>query len=203
MTGRVFAIGFAALLLAGCSATAPVQNTGTGGPAQDSTSRVASTLFGQPQAPTPDALAPDVCPRIEVRDGSAVWREGSDNPTEVRYQATITDLARECRIDGSSLVIKVGIEGRVLVGPRGGAGQVRLPIRIAVTRGLSDAVWTRLYTVPITIPASAPSVDFTQVEEQVVIALPAPSEIGRMIIFVGFDSQARPAAPERGRRAAR
>ncbi|WP_216072652.1 hypothetical protein, partial [Acinetobacter baumannii] len=73
-------------------------------------------------------------------------RQGGEGPTELRYQATITDLARECRIEGQTMIVKVGIEGRVLTGPKAeGNARLTLPIRMAVTRGLSQSVWTRLY----------------------------------------------------------
>ncbi len=147
---------------------APQTPPGVGSP-------VHNALFGQPVPQGPQTLNPDACPRIEVRDGSAVWRQGGEGPTELRYQGTITDLARECRIDGQTMTIRVGIEGRVLVGPKGDAGSVTLPIRVAVTRGLSNPVWTRLYQVPIQIPAGAPSVAFTQVEDQVSFPLPPPA----------------------------
>jgi len=170
---------------------APQTPPGVGSP-------VHTALFGQPVPQGQQNLNPDACPRIEVRDGSAVWRQGGEGPTELRYQGTITDLARECRIEGQTMTIRVGIEGRVLVGPKGDAGRVTLPIRVAVTRGLSTPVWTRLYQVPIEIPSGSPSVSFTQVEDQVSFPLPEAAELATYIIFVGFDTQAQ--QPERQRR---
>lgn len=168
-------------------------------PPPPGTSRAADALFGPTVAPAPVALAPGVCPRAEVRDGSNVWRQGGENPTEVRYQATITETARECRIEGDRMFIRVGVEGRVIAGPKGGPGQVTLPIRVAVTRGLSQALWTRLYTLQISVPPGSPSVDFSHVENEVIIQLPTPDELSRTYIFVGFDTQASPEQSRRGR----
>ena len=63
---------------------APQTPPGVGSP-------VHNALFGQPVPAGPQTLTADACPRIEVRDGSAVWRQGGEGPTELRYQGTITD----------------------------------------------------------------------------------------------------------------
>lgn len=197
-----------ALALGGCNTSGSLfggsGTTAEGQSASGTGSAAHNALFGQQVAAGTDVLR--YCPRIEVRDGSNVWRQGGEGPMELRYQGTITDVARECRIEGGNMVVRVGVEGRVLTGPKGEGGRMSLPIRIAVTRGLSQPVWTRLYHVPIEVPAGAPSVTFTQVEDGVQFALPEPAELAEYIIFVGFDNQARsPEQPRRGRgaRAAR
>lgn len=206
----VFGVLAASFALAGCGAsgglfgggpqtTAPASASGAP-QTQSAASPLGNALFGEPVPPGAPAqsLQTGVCPRVEIRDGSNLWRQGGEGPTELRYQATITDLARECRIDGQTMIVKVGVEGRVLVGPAGGAGRIVLPIRIAVTRGLSQAVWTRFYQVPIEIPANAPNVAFTQIEEAVSFPLPSVQDLREHVIFVGFDLQAQQ-PPQRGR----
>lgn len=211
MTGR--ALARVALLsglsagLAGCGTSAG--NLFGGGQTQQAAqpapgvgSPVHNALFGQPVPAGPQTLQENLCPRIEVRDGSNVWRQGGEGPTELRYQATITDLARECRIDGQTMIVKVGIEGRVLTGPKAeGNARLTLPIRMAVTRGLSQSIWTRLYNVPIDVPANSPNVAFTQIEDQVSFPLPQPEELQTYVIFVGFDTMAQPQQRGRGRQA--
>ncbi len=74
-----------------------------------------------------------------------------------------------------------------------------LPIRVAVTRGLSTPVWSRLYQVPIQI-RRAPRASPSQVEDQVTFPLPEAAELATYIVFVGFDNQAtQPERPRRGR----
>jgi len=97
-------------------------------------------------------------------------------------------------------VIRVGVEGRLVLGPKGGPGQVNMPIRIALARGLSESIWTRLYQVGVQVPAGSPNVAFTQVEDGLTIPLPTPEELSRMIIFVGFDNLAPQRPEQRGRR---
>jgi hypothetical protein len=202
----ILALLAASALLGGCNTsgslfgggqttqpTSAAQQQGIGSPAH-------TALFGAPQVEG-QQTAVTHCPRIEIRDGSNVWRQGGEGPLELRYQATILELARECRIDGQMMTIRVGIEGRVLTGPKGEGGRLTLPIRVAVTQGLSNPVWTRLYQVPIDVPVGSPSVSFTQVEEQVQFPVPADAnELARYIVFVGFDNQAQqPERPRRGR----
>ncbi|MEI8147123.1 MAG: hypothetical protein WCH83_16850 [Alphaproteobacteria bacterium] len=200
-----------ALPLAACSGTgglfgggqdaATAQAPQAAGQGANPVNPVSNAVFGQPiAANAPVTLNDGICPRIEVRDGSNVWRQGGEGPTEVRFQATITDLARECRIEGNQMVIRVGVEGRLVLGPKGGPGQVNMPIRIALARGLSESIWTRLYQVGVQVPPGSPNVAFTQVEDGLVIPLPTPEELSRMIIFVGFDNLAPQRPEQRGRR---
>ena len=50
----------------------------------------------------------------------------------LKYQGTFVRAARECAVVGGQMVMKVGVEGRIIVGPAGGPGQVDVPLRIAV-----------------------------------------------------------------------
>src|SRR5215207_7757611 len=62
------------------------------------------------------------CPRVDVVEGGAAMRTyaggRTGSPESLRSQITIANVARECvgRPDGS-IVVKVGIEGRALIGP--------------------------------------------------------------------------------------
>ena len=51
-----------------------------------------------------------------------------------RYQVTIAQTARECAALGGVMTMKVGVQGRVLLGPAGGPGQVDIPLRMAVVQ---------------------------------------------------------------------
>ena len=42
------------------------------------------------------------------------------------------EIARECRVAGNQLIIKIGVEGRVLLGPAGSPGTFTVPVTIAV-----------------------------------------------------------------------
>ena len=60
--------------------------------------------------------------------------EGEPSALDLRYQGSITRTARECHLNGSTMTMKVGIEGRIITGPAGGPGNVDVPMRIAVVQ---------------------------------------------------------------------
>ena len=50
----------------------------------------------------------------------------------LRYQATFVRAARECRVKGKDVNIKVGVQGRIILGPAGGPGELTVPLRYAL-----------------------------------------------------------------------
>ena len=135
----------------------------------------------------PPAAPPQVdeveCPQVGVIDGGAAMRSGSGDA--VRSQISIARLARECvgRPDGSILV-KVGVEGRVLLGTAGGSGgRYDTSVRFVVKRG--DRVFaTKVKRVAAAIPAGDTQATFTVVEDGLVV----PPGVGEYEIDVGLGS---------------
>lgn len=134
-----------------------------------------------------EGIRSELCPSVDVRDGAAVYRltSGGDGPGDVRYQATFTEMARECFIEGNIFRIKIGLEGRVVVGPKGGAGTLTLPIRMAMIKGLNTPVWSKLYKVAVPVQVNGGA--FVLVENELSFPLPKPEELQAMEIYVGFD----------------
>ncbi len=117
-----------------------------------------------------------------------IYERGHDNETDfVRQQASITKTARECHTNGSTLTIKLGITGRVVAGPKGGAGTVTLPIRVAVVKqvGGNGPLFSNLYKVPVTVSAPTYSAGYEHVFDQISVQI-GPQD-RNLIIFVGFD----------------
>ena len=167
-----------------------------------------SNLFGggsDPAAAQAQAtpLSDEVdCPVVDVRTGAStitVYGPGEQAGTNVRYQATIGQMARECGIRAGSLAMKVGVQGRIVLGPVGNVGQIDVPIRIAVVEeGPSPkTLWTKLYRVPIAIPAGQSNVPFVHVESE--LTIPRPADIESTIIYVGFDQTTAPEEKSRRR----
>src|ERR1700722_8344290 len=103
------------------------------------------------------------CPAMQVRSGASTWQVPSGtNTTNLRYQGSLGQLARECAVLGDSMTIKVGVEGRVLVGPKGSAGNLTVPLRIALVQEGSQprSVWTKFYSVPLNIPQGQTQITF-------------------------------------------
>jgi hypothetical protein len=74
------------------------------------------------------------CPLIEVQDGTAAVRIGGQTNDSVRYQFDITNTARECHIAGNQFSVKVGVAGRLLIGPAGAPGAYSAQLRVVIRR---------------------------------------------------------------------
>ena len=148
-----------------------------------------------PNAPpgTPQRTAEVECPQITVRSGAATWQvPPGSTATNIRYQASLGQLARECAVLGETMTVKVGIEGRVLVGPKGGPGSVTVPLRIAVVQEGPQprSLWTKFYSIPVTIARGTTQAAFAQVEDDVTFVMPANKrDLEQYIVYVGFDPQ--------------
>ena len=138
--------------------------------------------------------SPDIdCPGVEIRQGASTFQQsGPDNGStalSLRYQANFVRFARECTLQAGNVVMKVGVEGRVILGPAGTAGPVTLPVRLAVVKeGLEpQTIWTKFYMVPVVMPAGQPNVLFTHVEEDMSFPNPPGDDLDKYVVYVGFD----------------
>jgi hypothetical protein len=192
--GRRGAIALLAggLMVAGCSG-------GTTGGASSSWSSRFSNMFAsanpgvtQPASPTPSA--PEVeCPGVDIRSGASTLsiaaKAGQATAADLRYQLSFGQTARECAVQGENLAIKVGVQGRVIVGPMGGPGVVEVPLRYAVVReGIQPrTVATKFKRLPVTVAPDQTHVQFVDVEEGISFPLPPATEIHAYVVYVGFD----------------
>lgn len=143
-----------------------------------------STRPPEPTNPLPkeDQVEFD-CPSVSIRDGGAALRVGGATGDSLRSQISINNVARECIFSpGGGFTLKVGVDGRVLAGPAGGAGAMQATLRTVVRRG-SAVVAQRASRVGATIPSGEGGANFTHIEDG--IAVPAGS--GDVEIEVGLD----------------
>jgi hypothetical protein len=131
-------------------------------------------LAGTTVPPAQSIKIEDVyCPPVEVSEGGSaiqVYSGGrAGDAGALRSQVAIGQLARECvgQPDGSTLV-KVGVEGRALLGVGGSAGRYDVPVQIVVKRG-STVLANRSRRMSVAIPAGDTQTSFTVVEEGIVV----------------------------------
>ena len=109
----------------------------------------------------------------------------------LRYQVTIGTTARECRMGPNNTVsIKVGMQGRVILGPEGGGpSSIDVPLRFAVVRETVDSkvITTKLDRVAVTVPPNDGNVLFTHVTEGLEFPMPRGGDIDNYVIYIGFD----------------
>jgi hypothetical protein len=200
---RILAMA-AAVSLAGCS-------TLTG---SDSDSAPGSTshfwrdtfMFGSSdQAPivkADDGAREMSCPAVSILDGTAAYRVGGNDGSNesVSYQASVVQYARECRVEGNTLYMRVGVEGRLLLGPQGKPGTFAIPVRIAVKDG-DHAAYSTATRVSVTVPPGQDQVSFSHVQDGITLAIDDRDPGDRYQVLVGFDpSGAAPARRARHRR---
>jgi hypothetical protein len=87
------------------------------------------------------------------------------------------------------LTIKVGVQGRVILGPQGAAGPVDVPLRYAVVREGPEprTIVTKFKRIPIIIPPDQSHVQFVDIEEGLTFPMPSNTELAAYVVYVGFD----------------
>ncbi len=80
------------------------------------------------------------CPDVGEFPGGATARVGGPGNDQVRYQFDISDLARECDPQGKMFALKIGVSGRLLIGPAGQPGAYATTLRMQVKRDIDDKV---------------------------------------------------------------
>jgi hypothetical protein len=174
------------------------------------TDRMKSFFGLGPSTPQPGAGAPASggppqeieCPDIAIRQGASTLAisSGTDtSPMSMRYQVTIGQTARECAALGAVMTLKVGVQGRVLLGPAGGPGKVDVPLRVAVVEEgtTPKPIVSKLYRITVDVPPGQTMVPFTHVDQDVTFPMPRGDALDNYVVYVGFDPGAGPAKPER------
>jgi hypothetical protein len=83
----------------------------------------------------------------------------------VRHRGEITKLSRECQIFSGRVVVKYGLAGRVLLGPKGGPGTVTLPVSVRAAGADQIALANDKMTITATVPPGNPAGYFSMVRE--------------------------------------
>ncbi|OHV87106.1 hypothetical protein [Mesorhizobium sp. ORS 3428] len=116
------------------------------------------------------------------------------DPSKIIYQASITDVTRDCTHANGQLTMKIAVAGKVVPGPMFAPGTVTMPIRIAVQHG-TDVLYSQLhqYQVQITDPSAATQFVFTDAN----VVVPEPSATDYQA-YAGYDENA-PAATDKSK----
>jgi hypothetical protein len=199
------AAGLLAMVLAGCGGGIPGLSGGDPGPGASGGNPAANLLFyggtTVPPAQPPKDAREFTCPAVGVLEGAAAWRQGrtDGSASGVAFQASLVDLARECSFQDTQVALRVGVEGRLLIGPQGRAGTFQVPVRIVVKR--RQAIVTQRFTrVSVTIPANEASADFTHVDASIVVPITEFDPGDEYDIYVGFDPTGQQAQRQTRRR---
>ena len=179
-----FTIPFAAIAIASVLALSSCTSSGSG-------DALSSAAKAKKQSEDDFVDLRAYCPKTVIRAGTetlriypkGVKKEDEGAKSQLRFQATINEVVRECNYISNTLAIRVGIAGRVITGPSGEPGSMELPVRVAVTRG-DDVLYSQLHKLTATVEAGKSIATFRFVDEAVNIDKPPKPNI---LIHVGFD----------------
>lgn len=155
-------------------------------------------------APAPGQPAADDdidCPQVTVRAGASTYGVGATGKpavgNDVRFQASITKMARECTRNGGEITARIGIQGRVIAGPAGAPATVEVPLRVAVVQGGvgEKVIASKAYRTTVEMSEGG-SVPFTFVAEDLSYPVPSAALADSYVFYVGFDPQALSPEPK-------
>ena len=190
-------IAVATSLLAIAAFAAGCSSSGTGGSTSfgDRFSQALASGSATPAAATPVSGTTNLerCPNVDLRQGAgtyAINTAGRDPAAmQLRYQVAVAQTARECTSVAGNLVIKVGVQGRIVLGPAGSPGVVEIPLRYALVQEgpQPKTLYTKLYKFPVTVAEGQPNLAFTHLEEAMTVPMPPDGIFDNYVIYVGFD----------------
>src|ERR1700733_14619989 len=192
------ALAAVSILLAGCGGSSMFGSAPDEGSPPSITDRF-SQLFGSKshavgEVKAADGTEPD-CPVVKIRAGASTYAVALPGKqpagSDLRFQATITRTARDCRRSGGQITARIGIEGRVIAGPAGTPPTVEIPLRVQ-----ERTIATKVFRT--TVSMSETNVPFSLVGEDLVYDSPPGRTSDAYIFYIGFDPQAlTPEAPAR------
>ena len=160
-------------------------------------SKLANLLgFKSSDAPAaPGAVARHInCPEVLILEGTAASQAYAGTPpssANLRYQYALSETARECALEGDQLAIKIGVAGKVLLGPAGSPGTFSVPVRMAILRERDNQpLVSKLYRAAVTVAAGETKADFTIVSEPLRVPFIKDHAEDDYTIKVGIDEGA-------------
>jgi hypothetical protein len=180
---------FGALGLAACGN--PPGSFDVDEPTQTKLANLEALVQFKKPGPQPDPTDNITCPAISILDGTAddrVYGKGDQTNANLRYQFSINDIARDCHVDNGQMSLRIGVAGKVLLGPVGAPGNYAAPIRVAIIRRANDEpIASKLYQLPVGIPTGSSEAPFTLIADDLVIPYSYAKAQLDFEIKVGFD----------------
>jgi hypothetical protein len=140
-----------------------------------------------------------LCPLVLILEGTAASQAYNGSPPSsgnLKYQYSLTDTARECTLEGDQLAIKIGVAGKVLLGPAGSPGSFSVPVRMAVLHERNnEPVTSKIYHAAVTVPTGGTEADFTIVSDPLRVPFIQDHAEDDYTIKVGIDDAAPAAKP--------
>ena len=130
------------------------------------------------------------CPRFVVwpRDNNlTIYEQGRvGDGLAVMHRGEITKTARECTIEQNKVTVKYGFSGRVLLGPKGKAGNITMPLTVFVTDAKREKLTNDKMKVDVAVAVDKP-IGYFSIVRTVTFTVPEGARPGEFELFVGFE----------------
>lgn len=122
-----------------------------------------------------------------------------DESANIVYQASVSDVTRDCSRANGQLTMKIAVAGKIVPGPKFSPGNITMPIRIAVMHG-AEVLYSQIhqYQVQVTDPSVATQFVFT--DSNVVVPEPTAQDYQ---VFAGYDENAPKAMTDKPKKTRR
>ncbi|MFV2092052.1 MAG: hypothetical protein ACC634_03105 [Hyphomicrobiales bacterium] len=114
-------------------------------------------------------------------------RARSTADSNIRYKAEITRSAFDCSVSGNKVSGTISIVGEVSLGRRGRAGEITLPLFVAVTIRDAEVVTKRFEVVDVTIPKGQKRANFEKIISNFEFNIKTSRKTADYEILVGFN----------------
>jgi hypothetical protein len=116
-----------------------------------------------------ELAAANGCPPLQVEGGQrsvTIYenRRVGDSKAVI-HSGEITKTARECKLTDGRVLVKYGLAGRILLGPKGKPGTITLPATMQVMDKSNNKVTSEPFTVSVTITKENPLSYFALVRD--------------------------------------
>jgi hypothetical protein len=146
------------------------------------------------------------CPTLRIRDGAstiqAMAKTESPSAMDLRHQVSFVRTARDCSLNAGIMIIKIGVQGRVTLGPAGKPGPVDVPVRYAVVQEGPEpkTITTIVRRLPVSVPDGQNRVNFSDVNDEIRFPIPSVGVLDTYVVYIGFDTEAKPEKKSKTRR---
>jgi len=124
-------------------------------------------------------------------DGTIV--DPNKDPTKIIYQASISDVTRDCVRANGQLTMTIAVAGKIVPGPMFTPGTITMPIRIAVMHG-PDVLYSQIHPYQIQVSDPSTATQFVFTDSNVVVPEPTARDYQA---FAGYDETAPAAADKK------
>lgn len=126
------------------------------------------------------------CPPVQLREGTAYFnnyeRGGKDDAGRLVYQASIADVTRSCTHANGMTTVNVAVAGRIVPGPKGKAGSLTMPIRVAMLKD-GQLAYSQLHQHQVQVGDTIGATQFVFTDSGVSF----PTGPQSIVIYAGYD----------------